>query len=151
MSTSTLATPAHTQFRVVYVLLALNFILPAISYMVRPETTLHTLEAINLAMGGSASAAGANAGGRVWHMLAVGNVMALGFMCALMAANLRRFYPVLPALAFLKAFSAFYSLFIAASEHIPVFYAVFVLDGVTTCVMIFFARRAHRALSREEA
>jgi hypothetical protein len=135
---------AYLQFRVVYVLLALNFIIPAISYAVRPEVTMHTLDAINVALGGRASGVDALVGGgaRVWHMLAVGNVMTLGFMCALMAYDLRRFYPVLPALAFLKGFSALYSLYIGAVEHVPVFYAVFLLDGLTTAAMIFFARRA---------
>lgn len=141
----TAAKRAHLQFRVVYVLLALNFIIPAISYAVRPEITMHTLDGLNVALGGRASGVESLVGGgaRVWHMLAVGNVMTLGFMCALMAYDLRRFYPVLPALAFLKGFSALYSLYIGAAEHVPVFYGVFLLDGLTTAAMIFFARRAH--------
>jgi hypothetical protein len=143
----TKSTPrAYLQFRIVYALLAANFILPAISYAANPALALRTLHVLNVALGGGAIVET----GHVWHMLAVGNVMTLGFMCALMAVDLRRYYPVLPALAFLKGFSAVYSLFLGATEHVPVFFLVFLLDGATTAAMIFFARRAHRAL-REAA
>jgi hypothetical protein len=137
------ARKAHLQFRVVYAFLAAQFIVPAISYAVRPATALGTLDAINAALGGGAIVET----GRVWHMLAVGNVMTLGFMCAIMAVDLRRYYPMLPALAFLKGFSALYSLYIGAAEHVPVFFAIFALDGATTAAMLLFARRAHDALT----
>ncbi len=86
--------------------------------------------------------------GHVWHMLAVGNVMTLGFLCALLLADLVRFYPVLPGLAFLKGFSAVYSLCIAAAGGPIVFYAIALLEGVTTIAMVVFAVRSRRALKR---
>ena len=54
-----------------------------------------------------------------------------------------------PALLFLKAFSAFFSLAIAIHDHIPAFYAVFVLDGTTTIVMGVLALRAAHALAED--
>ena len=131
-------------FRVVYAVLTLNFVLPAISYMVAPELTLRTLDDVNRALGGGAYPFVEV--GQVWHMLAVGNVMTLGWMCALLFADLRRFYPVLPALVFLKAFSSLYSAWIGARTGTPAFLAIAVLDGTTTLAMIFFAVRAKRAL-----
>src|SRR5690606_37551112 len=62
----------------------------------------------------------------------------------------RRFYPALPALAFLKGFSAIYSAFLGKRLHVPAFHAIAILDGTTTLAMIFFAVRAHQALAIEE-
>ena len=66
--------------------------------------------------------------------------------CALLFVNLRRFYPILPALVFLKAFSSLYSAWIGARTGTPAFLAIAVLDGTTTLAMIFFAVRAKRSL-----
>lgn len=138
---------SYVAFRVVYAVLTLNFVLPAISYMVAPELTLRTLDDVNRALGGGAYPF--VEAGQVWHMLAVGNVMTLAWMCALLFANLRRFYPILPALVFLKAFSALYSAWIGVRTDTPAFLAIAVLDGTTTLAMIFFAVRAKRALDGE--
>ena len=140
--------PVRT-FRIVYAVLTLNFVLPAISYIVAPAAALASMNRINAALGGAPDAF-ADAG-HVWHMLAVGNVMTLGFLCGLLWFDLRRFYPALPALAFLKGFSALYSLAIAAAHGLPAFYAVFVLDGTTTVAMVYFATRAHRAMGHAAA
>jgi hypothetical protein len=146
---STTRTPAMmTAFRVVYAFLVLNFLLPAISYIVSPETTYGTIDSINRLLGGTALAAET---GHLWHMLAVGNVMTLAFLCAMMLFDLKRFFPALPALLFLKGFSATYALFIGVANGIPFFVAVFVLDGVTTAAMWFFATRAHRLMAQGRA
>jgi hypothetical protein len=136
---------AYRQFRIVYAILALNFVIPAISYIAAPEMTASTLDQVNRALGGGPYPFVES--GQVWHMLAVGNVMTLGFMCTLLFVDLRRFYPALPALAFLKAFSATYSAVIGTRLAAPAFHAIAVLDGVTTFAMVFFAVRAHQALA----
>jgi hypothetical protein len=147
MTTLTIDQPsapaALTQFRVVYAFLTLNFILPAISYVVSPGTAVDTVQKINAALGGPAWPVES---GQMWHMLAVGNVMTLGVMCAMLLVDLRRFYPILPALAFLKGFSSLYSLALGFTHGLPGFFAIFLLDGVTTAAMIFFATRARRVL-----
>jgi len=137
--------PAYVQSRIVFAILAVQFIIPAISYIAAPEVTIAQLSRINAILGGGPYTVPES--GHVWHMLAVGNVMTLGVMCAMLSYDLRRFYPALPALAFLKGFSSLYSLAIGASHGLPMFYAIFALDGVTTLIMIFFGRRAHRAIS----
>ena len=135
-------------FRIVYVILVLNFLIPAISYMARPALVLANVDQINRALGGGPYPVVES--GQLWHMLGVGNVMTLAFMCALLLVDLRRFWPALPALAFLKGYSSLYSLWIAAAHHLPVFYAVFLLDGATTLAMIVFATRAYRAMTGAE-
>jgi hypothetical protein len=135
--------PVRT-FQIVYALLTLNFVVPALSYVVAPGLALDTLDRVNRMLGGGPYPFVES--GQVWHMLAVGNVMTLGAMCALLLVDLRRFYPVLPALAFLKAFSALYAAWIGATLHAPAFLGIALLDGTTTVAMVFFAVRAHRAL-----
>ncbi len=129
-------------FRIVYAFLALNFLLPAASYVVAPEMAIETLDQVNRLLGGGAYPAAET--GHLWHMLAVGNVATLGFLCALLCFDLPRFYPALPGLLFLKGFSALYALSIAIAHGLPAFAAVFVLDGTTTLAMWFFATRAMR-------
>jgi hypothetical protein len=131
-------------FQLVYTILVLNFAIPAVSYMAAPEMTLATLDRVNRALGGGPYPFVES--GQVWHMLAVGNVMTLAFMCALLLVDLRRFYPVLPALAFLKAYSALYSAWIGLRHGCPAFLAIFALDATTTVAMVWFARRARREL-----
>ena len=132
-------------FRIVYTLLVLNFFLPAVSYVVAPELTYRTLDQVNRLLGGGPYPAVES--GHLWHMLGTGNVFTLALMCALLLTDLKRFYPVLPALMFLKGFSAVYALFIGLAHQIPFFDAVFALDGVTTFAIWFFATRAHQAMS----
>jgi hypothetical protein len=124
---------AFRTFRIVYAIITLNFVLPAISYIARPEAAIATLDRINRALGGGAYPF--VEAGSLWHMLGVGNVMTLGFMCALLFIDLRRFYPVLPALAF-----------IGLSNACPAFLAIGALDGTTTVAMVVFAVRARREL-----
>ena len=139
---------AYRAFQVGYVLLAANFILPAASYIVAPQLALGTLDRINVLLGGGHLPPGP--GGELWHMLAVGNVMTLGFLCLLILIDLQRFYPALPALAFLKAFSAFYSLQLGLSLHLPAFEGIFVLDGTTTIALVALAVAAHRSLHPDD-
>jgi hypothetical protein len=131
-------------FRVVYGILILNFLLPAISYAVAPGIAEAQFSEWNELLGGAAYAPPRH---ELWHMLGTTNVVALAFMCALLFWDVRRFSPVLPALLVLKGASAAYSLVLAVALGIPAFYAVFVLDGVTTLAMWFFARRALRVSS----
>lgn len=140
-------TAVSRAFRIVYAILAIQFTIPALSYMVVPEMTIETLERINKMLGGGSIPGGGEACESVWHMLAVGNVMTLGFMCALMSWDIKRFGGLLPGLAFLKGFSAFYSLLLGFAHHMPMFFAIAALDGVTTFVIVFFARRALRQLA----
>lgn len=136
-----------SQARLLFAFLAAQFIAPAISYLVQPEVALGTLDAVNRLLGGGAYVA-QESRGHVWHMLAVGNVMTLGFLCALLAADLERFAPALPGLVFLKSFSALFSLGLGLSGGPPLFLGVFLLDGLTSAAMVLFGVRGLRALRR---
>lgn len=132
-------------FRIGYTLLGLNFLIPAVSYIVAPSATYETLDQVNRVLGGGAYPAES---GHLWHMLGTGNVMTLAFFCFLLLSDLRRFHPALPALLFLKGFSAIYALAIGLANSLPVFVAVFVLDALTTLALWQLAARAHREMTR---
>ena len=76
------AARAYRVFRWVYAFLTLNFVLPAISYIVEPDALVTSMDRINRVLGGGPYAPIES--GQVWHMLAVGNVMRLGWMCGLL-------------------------------------------------------------------
>jgi|GEM_PF-1479895 len=134
--------------RIVYTVLVLNFFIPALSYIFAPHLAEQSIVDINTLLGGMlGGTAWPTESGELWHMLAVGNVMTLAFMCLLLLVDLERFYPVLPALAFLKGHSALYSLGLGVVHDLPGFFGVFLLDGSTTVAMLFFAIRARAAIS----
>ncbi len=133
-----------TAFKVVYGVLTLNFFLPAVSYVVEPQLTYQTMDQVNRLLGGGPYP-GVESGGHLWHMLGTGNVFTLALMCGLLWWDVKKYAAILPALMFLKGFSAIYALFIGAAHGIPFFFGVFALDGVSTFAMWFFATRALRA------
>lgn len=69
-------------------------------------------------------------------------------MCALLQYDLRRFYPVLVPLVFMKTLAAlaFLAVYLFAYRY-PAFLAVTVYDGLTVFLMLFFAIRARRSLA----
>lgn len=136
---------AYRAFQIVYTIILLNFFIPACSYIAAPAMTVDTLDRVNRALGGGAYPFSESSA--LWHMLGVGNVMTLAFMCGLLLLDVRRFFPVLPALAFLKAFSAVYATVIGfTSPSAPVFLGIGVLDGTTTVAMVYFAVIGRRAI-----
>lgn len=129
-------------FRVVYLLLTLNFAAPVVTYLFDRHVAESTVSRLNVALGGQPLFET----GELWHMLAIGNVATLAFLCALLWLDLRRAYVALPALIFLKATSALTSLGLAFVHGLPAFLAIFVLDAFTTVVIALSAQRAFGAL-----
>lgn len=74
-------------FQLVYLAIALNFIIPAISYIVAPHLAVQTMDDVNRLLGGGAWPVEHS---QVWHMLAVGNVMTLGMMCLMIMLDVER-------------------------------------------------------------
>lgn len=138
---------SYRNFVIVYTILALNFILPAISYYADPDAATSSAYGIGSILGADRSA---SEDSYIWWILGAGNVMTLGVMCALLLVNLRRFYPILPALVTLKGLSSlgFLAVYVAG-PHNPAFLAFGLFDGLTVIVMIWFAVRAKRAVDRD--
>ena len=87
----------------------------------------------------------AEAGSRFWRYLGAANVATLAFMCFLLQWDLRRNFPILVPLAFMKLLAA--TLWLAGFIHtpqVPAFLAAALLDYVSSAAMVYFAVRAHR-------
>lgn len=132
-------------FRVVYTILTLNFILPALYYCFDHEGASATYYKL-------ASFVGSEAGqpwtedSRFWLIMGVGNVATLGFICFLMLRDLKANYNMLVPLCFLKGCSI---LGFAVAWFIhghPSFLIGVLFDAATMFFMIFFARGAYREM-----
>lgn len=141
---------AYRDFQVVYTLLTLNFIFPSLSYLIDPNGTYERFVAIGLLLGehGYPSPEASY----FWRFLGVSNVFTLGVMCAMLQWNLRRFWPVLPALCVLKAGTSlqFLGNYFFGIHH-RAFLAIGLFDALTTVAFIVFARRAYRAMGADAA
>ena len=73
--------------------------------------------------------------------------MTLGFICLLLQVNIRRWYPALLPLMFLKSCSVFAAAYVGLFQYQhPFFIVPVVLDSLTVAAMGFFASRAHRQI-----
>ena len=134
---------AYRNFQLAFTVLTLNFAIPALSYTFTPEQAVAGFMWVNTALGGAPYPFDENASA-LWRILAAGDVAALAFMCLLLQLDLRRFYPVLVPLGFVKGYNALglAGLFLLHTD-VPLFLAGFLLDGVTCASCFFFATRAH--------
>jgi hypothetical protein len=138
--------PAWRNFHLVFTVLSLNFLIPAAIYTVAPQVAIDQFLQINDLLGGDAYTF-PEAQSRVWRYLGAANVMTLGLMCALLQYDLRRFFPVLVPLTFMKAYAAACWLIGWLDDPGARFFlAAAVLDFVTSGAFVFFATRARRAL-----
>ncbi len=133
--------------RAVHAFIAFQFIVPALSYALQPSIAVDQLNQVSALLGGAPLTVHEHQG-YPWHMLAVGNVMTLGFMNVLLAWDLRRFQGILPGLLFLKGFSSLYSLWLGLAGGPRFFFAIFLLDGVTAVAMWAAARYGLRGFAR---
>lgn len=137
---------AYRDFQIVFTILTLNFTLPALTYTFDPHSAMEQFLRVNELLGG-APYTFPEADGRVWRYLAAANVMTLGFMCFLLQFDLRRFFPVLVPLTFMKAYAATCWLVGWLADRGAMFFlGAAVLDYGTSLAFVYFARRAHRDL-----
>jgi hypothetical protein len=140
----------YKAFRVVYTLLTLNFILPAIYYCFDPQGAATAYYELASFVGSEAGQPWAE-NSRFWLILAIGNVATLGFICFLMLRDLRANFNMLVPLCFLKSCSIL-GFFVAWVTHgHPAFLIGVLFDLLTLFCMVFFARGAHRELCEATA
>lgn len=133
-----------TAFHVVYTVLALNFAIPAVLYAVDPRGSLASFVEVGRLLG--AAEMPHTEDSIVWRVLAIANVATLAFGCVLLQLNLRKWFPILTPLVFLKSIAAIGFLVAYLSEGYPAYLAVVALDTLTAAAMAFFAVRARRLL-----
>lgn len=141
---------AYRNFQVMFTLLTLNFVIPAISYAIAPEIAVGQFIQINELLGG-APFSFPEAGSRMWRYLGAANVMTLGLMCFLMQWNLRKYFVLLLPLVFLKAYNSTLFLFgFIASPQVPAFLAIAIFDYITSWAFWHFSRRAYHDIQTRE-
>lgn len=134
-------------FRLAYGYLTLGFLFPSLAYLCAPGTALAQFDALGVLLGGGHYAFWAGEQGYVWRVLAAANVMTLALMCGLILFDIRRFYPVLYPLVFMKSTTALAYLWVFLFAYrYPAFLAVALYDGFCLFLMIYFAGRAQQAL-----
>ncbi len=132
------------RFRIVYAALTLNFFIPALYYCFDAAGAAEMFGSLGDVFWQVDYPYSEDS--MFWRVLGIGNVATLGFCCALLLWDLKRFYPVLVPLVFLKSCSILGFVVAAVSVFHPSFVIGVLFDGVTVGLMVFFARGAHREL-----
>lgn len=136
---------AYRNQQIAFLILTLNFLIPATSYLVAPHIAVDQIHTFSATVG--APAYGATEDSHMWRFLAVADVMTLGFLCLLLLLNVRRWRPVLLPLCFLKASCVVAAAYIGLFQYRHAFFWMPVLlDSVTVLAMWFFTTRAMRQL-----
>jgi hypothetical protein len=138
----------YRNFQIVFTLLTLNFLFPAISYLVAPSVARDGIVSLGRLLGAPDYPVSEES--LVWRVLAGTNVLTLAFTCFLLQLNVRRFYAALFPLVFMKATTAiaYLATYFVALAY-PLFWAIFLWDGLACFLFIFFATRARRAIDRD--
>ncbi len=138
---------AYRNMYIVMTLLGIHFIIPSLNYAFAPDLAIGQLISMGDIFGQTLPFSEDSI---VWRILAAGNVFSLGFMCFMLAVNVKRFFPVLIPLCVLKAFASlgFLLAFITGSGgvHYVMFLGVFIWDGLNVFFFIYFCTRARNSL-----
>jgi hypothetical protein len=132
-------------FHIVYTILALNFLIPVIIYAINPAGTILQFTQLGTLLGSPEYFHSEDS--VFWRVLAIANVTTLGFCCILLQVNLKKWFPCLVPLVFLKSMAAFGFLVAFTFEHYSGYLAGTVFDSITVGLMWFFATRAHKEIS----
>ena len=133
-------------FRIVYTVLTLNFFIPALYYCFDPNGAAQLFSSLGAPVWVVEYPFSEDS--MFWRILGIGNVATLGFCCALLLWDLKRFYAVLFPLVFLKSCSVMGFLVAAVTAFHPAFLIGAIFDGVTVGLMVVFARGAYKELAR---
>lgn len=134
----------YRNFQIAFTILTLNFTLPAASYSIAPEIAFAQFMDINRLLGGAPYDV-PELDSFLWRYLAAANVMTLGFMCALLQWNLRRWRPVVVPLAFMKGYATLHwAVGFLLHPQWRFFAGAAVLDAVSTAAFLYFTNRAAR-------
>lgn len=125
----------------VYTILAINFIIPTLIYIFAPDYAVARFAALGTAFGVPYTHTEDSV---LWRVLAIANVATLGFVCVFAQVDIRKHWPALYPLWFLKSMAVLGFLVAYAIEPFPGYLGAALLDGVTVTLMVVFARGALR-------
>ncbi|MCA9523057.1 MAG: hypothetical protein KC609_18910 [Myxococcales bacterium] len=140
--------PAYRNMQIVFNLLALQFLIPSMTYFFAPEQALGPLRQLAQLLGSTPYSVAEQS--FVWRTLAAGNVFTLATLCFMLSWNIRRFAVLIPIFIVLKGFSSLGFLYVFAAETgQPLFLAIFFWDALAVFLVWFFGLRALQAVRRE--
>ena len=133
----------YRNFQIVFTLLALNFAIPTLQYVIAPEAAMDAFASLNAWLGGAAWEF-PESESRFWRYLGTANVAALAFMCVWMLRDLRHRYATVWPLTFLKGTAAtlWIAGYLAAPEY-PAMLAAGIFDALTCVAFVVFATLAY--------
>lgn len=139
--------PAVRVMQVIFGLLALQFILPSLSYLFTPDIALAQANQLNQLLGGAPLDLQRERGD-LFRVLGFSNVFTLGVLCALLAWDVRQNRALIPVFVVLKGGSALGYLytFLLGPTRPPLFLTAFFWDGLAVFLVVFFSRRGLKAL-----
>lgn len=139
---------AYRDMQLVLGFLTLNFLIPSLGYAFTPDVAMAQFRSIGKLLGADEYPLSEQS--HVWRVLASGNVFTLAFLCFILQLDVKRFAPVIPVFVVLKSWSAVgYLIVWLIALRYPVFLAVFFWDGLAVFLVVFFCRRALRAIEKD--
>jgi hypothetical protein len=141
---------AYRNMQIVFSLLSLHFLIPAISYFFTPDLALNQFQQIGQLLGGGHYPVSEDS--IIWRVLASGNVFTLGWMCLLLQLNIKRFHNIVPVFAVLKGWSSLGYLYVYLFQlRYPAFLAVTIWDAINVFLVIHYGRKVYRSLADDKA
>lgn len=139
----------YRNFQLVYGFLAVHFIVPGLGYLIHPDAAVAGFTRLGSLMGGEYYPLYEVS--YLWRILAGTNVLCLGFMCVMLQLDVKRHWPVLYPLVFMKGATALIFLLVYLfSLRYPAFLAITLWDGLNCVAFIFFGVRGlHAAMEGE--
>ncbi len=132
-------------FQVVFTYLSAQFVVGGLTYLVAPEAAHRGLEDLARRLGAADEVALVVHESLVWRTLAGTNVLTLGAMCLLLQLDVKRFFPVLYPLVFMKGATAIAFLVTGVRLDLRVLVAAGLYDAFNVLLMLIFAPAARRA------
>lgn len=132
---------AYRDFQIVFGLLGLHFIIPALGYLFVPDAAVAGFVRLGDLLGGEYYPFYERS--YLWRILGGTNVLTLGFLCLFVQADVRRHWPALYPLVFMKGTTSLgYLCVFAVILRYPAFLAIAAWDALNCAAFVYFARKA---------
>ncbi len=139
----------YRNFHLVYGLLGIHFVIPALGYLFAPDQAVRSFDLLGRLLGGRPYLVPEQS--YIWRVLGATNVLTLGFLCFWVQLDVRRHWCCVAPLVFMKGTTAlsYLGVFLMSYAN-PAFLAVSVWDGINCWAFVHFGLRAKAAAEAGE-
>ncbi|MBI4677389.1 MAG: hypothetical protein HY748_07380 [Elusimicrobia bacterium] len=140
----------YLYFQAVYGILAAHFLIMGLVYLMNPESALEPFYWLGVTLGGREYPVAEHS--HVWRVLAGTNVLTLGFLCVFLQLDVKRHWPAIYPLVFMKGATAlaFMGVRLFAVSY-PAFWAVAVRDAAICGLFVYFGGLGKKAAEEDES